>query len=721
MANVSVLYIDDHVVGPHLELLRNICEPASKSRPHITVRYFEQLSMPEEYKTTTISYIDIIEPDSFGLDAKGGNTHRTVFLRCKSDDLVPLEFKPHFPTSEFHITIYDGKSSRFAQDLLRTLRKFKWAFRVPLPQGTTLTTVPVKPRRSRPKQLSREYSSALQTLFHRTTSQHLSWEYLNSLSDRKRLELVTHICKQLQRSTRTLKQLKPSYREALPLKRLTSSGHKIEPEVHLTPPELAKDIAQYALSLLEPRDTRIHFGDPAVGTGAFFAATVQCLSQERIISAIGIDISQKQVEAARMRWGHRGMEVLQGDYLHMEKLSPRTLILANPPYLRHQGITKRYKRDLRDRASVIVGKKVSGLSGLYVYFMLLSHSWMKPNAIAAWLIPSEFMQTAYGSALRYYLTRKVQLVRIHQFGHDDQKFENVQVLPSVVVFRNISPIHAHGVILTKGGSLNSPSYSEEVSLTELVHDKKWSIPLGRTRIHHELPGIYIRDIFTVRRGIATGANEHFVISREDARRRGIPKAYLRPILPKSRTLDSDVIERAIDGYPLVVPQLCLLDCNLPIAEIKHHYPRLFEYLDSVSDEARRRYLVRHRHPWYKQEQREPAMFLCTYMGRHRENGSPVRFIWNKSDAIVTNTYLMLYPRPGLARLLHEQPGAAKDLFDILKETARESMKESWRVHAGGLHKVEPGDLLNVRLWASPRWLLDAIDPKMLAEDSLIVS
>lgn len=60
---------------------------------------------------------------------------------------------------------------------------------------------------------------------------------------------------------------------------------------------------------------------------------------------------------ARMRWEHRGMEVIQGDYLHMERLPLRTLILANPPYLRHQGMTKAYKRDLRERASIVMGKK----------------------------------------------------------------------------------------------------------------------------------------------------------------------------------------------------------------------------------------------------------------------------------------------------------------------------------------------------------------------------
>lgn len=711
MASVSVLYLEDSVVGPHLELLRNICEPGSKSRPHVTVRFFERLSMPEDYKTATIGHIDIVEPGSFGLDAKTENINRTVFLRCKSDDLVPLEFKPHFPTSEFHITIYDGKSKEFARNLLRILKRFRWAFRVPLPHGTTLTTIPIKPRKPRPKQVARDYSPQLQQLFHSATAEHLDWERISTLGDKEKLILATKVCKHLQQFTTSLKKLRHGIEEAPSLNRVTYPGHKTEPEVHLTPPELAQEITKYAVSLVKPNDTQIHFGDPAVGTGAFYSALIQTLDPKKIASAIGIDISQKQVEAAKMRWSHRGMTVKHGDYLHMDQLSPRTLILANPPYLRHQGIPKKYKHELRDRASIIAGRKISGLSGLYVYFMLLSHAWMKPAAIAAWLIPSEFMQTSYGSALRHYLTHKVQLIRIHQFSHDDQKFENVKVLPSVVVFRNILPDQHNAVLLSKGGTIFNSEHVQKISLNELGHDKKWSIPLHSTR-SHDSSDIYIRDIFTVRRGIATGANEFFVLGRDDARRRGISKTFLRPILPKARMLENDVVGRAPDGYPLTKPQLCLLDCSLPLDVIKTRFPQLLEYLESAEDNIRQRHLVRHRNPWYKQESRDPAIFLCTYMGRSRENGSPVRFIWNKSDAIVTNTYLMLYPRGALARLLQEQPGIEKDLFELLQETARESMKVNWRVHAGGLYKIEPGDLLNVRLASRPQWLVDVVDPKL---------
>src|SRR5258707_252408 len=103
-------------------------------------------------------------------------------------------------------------------------------------------------------------------------------------------------------------------------------------------PELARDIAAYAISQIEHQDEPIDFGDSAVGTGAFYAALLQLLPKGRLASAIGVDINSAQVAAARWRWADKGMQVLDGDYLHMDRLPPRTLVLANPPYLRHQSI-----------------------------------------------------------------------------------------------------------------------------------------------------------------------------------------------------------------------------------------------------------------------------------------------------------------------------------------------------------------------------------------------
>lgn len=708
MPSVSVLYIDDEIVGPHLELLRRICDPESTARPHVTVRYFDKLGVPNEHLETKVSHLDFLEPGLFQSGRGSPHQHRTVFIRCQSDELVPIEHKPHYPTSEFHVTLYDGGSSRFANALVNVLREFNWHFRLPL-SGAKLSTIDLQSRTR--SVASKELSPQLRGILREALSGEFDSADLSRLTPPKRLAIVRAVCL----------HLKPLLKEfdlgSLNLRRLSprdllETEENLESKIHLTPPELANAITGYVLSLLAPEELPVHFGDPAIGAGAFYLALAKMLPQDRIGSAIGIDLSREQVIAARSRLARYPINIMPGDFLHLDRLPKRNLILANPPYLRHQGIPQAYKQELRERASQKLGFRVSGRSGLYVYFVILSHEWMRSDAISAWLIPSEFMQTTYGAALRHYLAYHVQLIRVHQFGHDAPQFENAAVLPALIVFRNRLPHLSHEVEMTSGGTLQAPATREVVRVEELRRDRTWAIP-SRSLGAQDGTGLRISDLFRVTRGIATGANDFFILKRSEATKAGISKRFLKPILPKARTLKCDIVETDEDGFPRIDPQLCLLDCDLPEDEIRLKFPSLYGYIEAVkSSGVLQNYLIRHRNPWYKQEKRNPAPFLCTYMGRGSNGAPPLKFIWNKSQAIATNTYLMLYPLPSLTEVLSKYPRRAKDVFSLLKETANETVTAHSRIHAGGLRKIEPRELGNVRLGSEPSWLRAAVESQL---------
>jgi adenine-specific DNA-methyltransferase len=715
MPRVSLLPIDDGIISPHLQLLRQVCEPSSTSRPHVTVRYFERLRIPEEYGLIQITHIDLIEPGMFvlkanGLHHPGGGGNQTVFVRCKSDDLALLEHKPHFPGSDFHITIYDGTSKAFARSVLDELQRFKWGIRVPLSGKIGLTVRELKPTNRRATRPEPASDPILKELFWTITGQDLSWSYLTGLQNRERLELCRAVLKSLFHAARHFERVSSTRTKSRGASLSGSAIPKL-PAVHLTPPELAREIAAYTVSQIEREDEPIEFGDPAVGTGAFYGALLQLLPKERVASAIGVDINSEQVAAAQWRWADKGMRVLNGDYLHMDRLPPRNLILANPPYLRHQSIPRKYKEQLQERASIRTDIRVGARSGLYVYFLLLAHDWMSAGALAAWLIPSEFTRSIYGSAVRQYLTQKVELLRVHVYGQTAPQFENVEVLPAVIVFRNRKPKPEHTVLMTAGGDLSTPEFRQIVTIKDLRCARTWNVPLRRKE--EESSQFRMGDFFIVRRGIATGANDFFVMTRERAKALGIPRSSLKPLLPKVRALGMDVVDAEPDGYPKVSPQLCVIDCDLPEATIRKRYPRLMAYLKTASDLGiLKRRLLKDRNPWYKQEHRDPPLFLCTYMGRGSHGKPPLRFIWNKSQAIATNTYLLLYPRPPLAEALSRDPTVASRVFAMLQQAAERGLREYARVHAGGLLKIEPRELLEVRLEVPSSLAIDAVTDQL---------
>ncbi len=339
--------------------------------------------------------------------------------------------------------------------------------------------------------------------------------------------------------------------------------------------------------------------------------------------------------------------------------------------------------------------EISGLAGMYCYFMLLSHDWMEEEGLAVWLVPSEFMDVNYGATLRRYLTERVTLLHIHRFCPTDAQFADELVSSAVVVFRKSPPPPGHHARFSFAGPIDSPHSEARIPIDTLKHSRKWTqFPASMTL--RESGELTLGDIFSIKRGLATGSNSFFILNADEIKEHGIPRRFLKPILPGPRHLQTDIVEALPDGTPCISPQLYLLDCAEQEEKIMERWPRFYAYLKyGRAQDVHAAYLSSHRTPWYSQEQRPPAPFLCTYMGRSRNGRHPFRFIWNQSRATAHNVYLMLYPVGPLREALNNHPELAARVFEALRRITPEQLLSEGRVYGGGLHKVEPKELAQI--------------------------
>lgn len=465
-----------------------------------------------------------------------------------------------------------------------------------------------------------------------------------------------------------------------------------------TPSLLAEEILRFCWQHWQQRPRPVHFLEPCIGSGSFYSALLRVFPNERIERAVGYELDSNHVDVAKRLWQESGLDVTLGDFL--QQTLPRTrynLLITNPPYVRHHHIERSRKKLLQNLVAERIGLRISGLAGLYCYFLLLADAWLDRGGLSVWLIPSEFMDVNYGIAVKEYLTTRVRLLHLHRFAPSDVQFHDALVSSALVVFEKEMP-DDHEVVFSFGGSLSKPTQSILVRHGSLHPSDKWTqyTRTGSRDAARTADDILFSDLFKIRRGLATGNNRFFILPRVEAVRLGLPNTFLKPILPPPRHLPNRVIESEPDGFPRLDSQFVLLDCPLAEAEIERRHAELWRYLETGKRKGiHESYLTSRRSPWYSQENRPPPPFLCTYMGRSQNGRKPFRFMWNKSQATAHNVFLLLYPRGILREALTRDPSLYAAVFAALQSLDTDTITGNGRVYGGGLYKLEPKELANI--------------------------
>ncbi len=456
---------------------------------------------------------------------------------------------------------------------------------------------------------------------------------------------------------------------------------------YFTPAPLANDIISATRHFFE-EGVSVAL-EPAFGKGAFYEALK--VAEIPVDEFCGVEIDPTLV-ADRVACG---AQLECADFTDIPPRKQCDLIITNPPYTRHHLIPKEQKERMASQVKEELGITVNRLSGLHCYFVFLADKWLKENGIAVWLLPAEFLDVNYGKELKSYFVHNVQLLRVHVYNTENSSlFDGATVSSCVVVYRKKKANPGETVLFTYGESMAAPDTRQTVACEALADDFKW------TKIFAKNPAVNgdsgkLSDYFFIKRGIATGYNDYFILTKEEMEERNLPYECFTPILVNKRDVYNKIMENDTAGLPLTKKCKYVLDTDLSLNEIELKFPKLYAYLQYGEElGVRQRYLVKKRKIWYKQEVRTPAPYYCTYIARNGDNGF-FRFIWNKSNVIVTNNFLMLYPKPVLLCALERGKITSEEVYCALSDIGTETFLTESRQYAEGLSKLEPSELGNI--------------------------
>lgn len=327
-------------------------------------------------------------------------------------------------------------------------------------------------------------------------------------------------------------------------------------------------------------------------------------------------------------------------------------IVANPPYLRHHRLPQATKEKLRTVAARLIGTTLDGRAGLHVYFLLRALELLATGGRLAFIMPADTCEGVFAPALWGWITKHYCLDAVISFVPDASPFPQVDTSPLIFLIRQApSPDQFSWVRCLKAGTIDLKRWLDSDFTTPPGDDLQIircgineAVARGLSR-RPDTPsakqaetGVTLGDLAKVMRGIATGANEFFFLTRQQADTLKLPDNLLMPAVGRTRDVPGELITQETllkleaDGRPtlLFAPDGRNLD-TFPVAVRGYLLQGQKAGLDQ-------RPLIAQRRPWYRMETRKAPPFLFAYLGRRN-----ARFIRNLTGVMPLTSFLCVYP------------------------------------------------------------------------------
>ncbi|MBI1801570.1 MAG: SAM-dependent methyltransferase, partial [Chloroflexi bacterium] len=330
-------------------------------------------------------------------------------------------------------------------------------------------------------------------------------------------------------------------------------------------------------------------------------------------------------------------------------------------------------------------------AGLHIYFLIRALQLLDERGRLAFIMPADTCEGVFASALWRWVTRRFCLDVVVTFDPDASPFPQVDTNPLIFLIRNAQPqehffwVRCHKPNITALKTWIRSEYTLESpdalsvdrrSLTEAL-----VTGLSRPPVEYQRHGPTLGDFAKVMRGVATGANDFFFLTRQQAARLQIPGEFFVTAVGRTRDVPSNEINQQIiddlnaKGRPTQLLSLSGNPVTLLPQSVRHYLQRGEEL------GLPQRPLISQRRPWYKMESRSAPPILFAYLGRRHS-----RFIRNLAGTIPLTSFLCVYPN-------QHGPDFIARLWEVLNQPETvANLAIIGKSYGAGAVKVEPRSL-----------------------------
>lgn len=420
--------------------------------------------------------------------------------------------------------------------------------------------------------------------------------------------------------------------------------------------------------------------DAGCGTGRFAIAAARRMPHARVIAVDSDPVATLLCRAYARRFRLKNVEVRCADFLKDPlTLDPsRTAFIGNPPYVRHHRLSWAVKQ-WGARASEQLGIPFSKLAGLHAYFFLATALHARPGDVGCYITSTEWLDVRYGECLRGLLRDRLGVVSVSALAESSAAFEDAMTTAAVTCFNvGKKPHRVRFSVVPEFRSAEGPAAANTVAPEALLG--RWGqhlrgLPQGPSR----RGWLRLGDLASVHRGIATGANEYFALSRAQAEAAGLAACAKPVVTAGEEVLDACGSVKVNGGKVLLMLPRDLDELPAKVRDAARRYLAKGEKA-GISD----RYLCSHRRPWWWLGDPQAPPILASYMARR-----PPAFALNPDGAVILNIAHGIFPR---------EPMTASQLAALVKalNRAAPTFVGNGRRYQGGLEKFEPREMEELR-------------------------